>query len=274
MEIHTLELEPISADLGVSNSNQEPVTDLLNNFKLSDLFDDFNSSNIDDFIFDDVSISKSSVNGVNSLLFLGSLRMDGALAIFEDYLGSESSIVVAATINSGGASLSEKVKPTNAIFTSVVAFHKEIFKGVTLVETSLELDISKNEGGWSIVPRLTGVFDVNLLTDNDEGYMRFKLTEKNNALMITANAKNLNGAFGIDKLTLDSVTVQGQVGAVNSLNLSSEFIIGETALNFNGILTPDNMSIVASATSFGLNDLANLFNEISGTGLMLLLHMI
>ncbi len=251
----------------------QPGPVLKDNFKLSDLFKDFNCSNIDDFIFDDVSLSifnEASLSGLkNTILFKGKLRMDGPLSVFKDYMDSDSNLLIAGCIVSSSDDLTQKITPQNAKFTCEMAFHKEVFKGVTLTKAWFQLEISQKDKNWIITPKIQGDFDVNDLTDKDVDKMTFEITEENKTLILNATAKNLNGAFGIEKLYLETVAVSGKIGATKSLDISSQFIVGHTTFNFDGSITPDATAIIAKADSFTLKELGNIFNQVSQTGLTL-----
>ncbi len=245
----------------------------MDNFKLSDLFKDFHCSNVDDFVFDGVSLSvaeDASLSGIKNIIsFSGKLRMDGVLSIFKDYLNSTAMLEITGTIISSSNDSTQKISPQNATLKCEMAFHKEIFRGVTLTQAWFQLDISQKDKNWLIIPKLVGEFDVDHLTDNDVGKMVFEITEANKSLILHASAKNLNSAFGIEKLILESIVVTGQLGDVKSLALSFQFIVGPTVLNFSGSITPDAIGVLVKADSFTLNELGTIYNEISPAGLVL-----
>ncbi len=249
----------------------QPGPVLKDSFKFSDLFKDFNCSNVNDFVFDGVSLSideNASLSVLKTTIaFSGKLRMDGSLSIFQKYLDSDTALSITGTVISSSKDLTQKITPQSATFTCEMAFHKELFRGVTLTQALFQLDISKEGQNWKIIPKLTGDFDVNDLTDKDDGKMTFELTEENKTLTLNATAKNLNGAFGIEKLNLDTVTITGKVGNIKSLDIASQFIVGDTTFNFAGTITPDATGIIAKADNFNLNQLSNVFNEIAPTGL-------
>ncbi|MEW7290380.1 hypothetical protein [Aquimarina sp. 2304DJ70-9] len=251
----------------------QPGPVLKDDFKFLDLFKDFNCSNVDDFVFDGVSLSVSeetSLSGAkNTISFSGKLRMDGVLSIFKEYVNSDTAIEITGSIISSSKDITKKITPQNATLTCEMVFHKEVFRGVTLTQAWFQLDISKKDENWIIIPKLVGDFDVDNLTDKDQGKMTFEVTEANKTLVLNANAKNLSGAFGIEKLHLDTIAITGKIGVTKSLDMTSQFIVGHTTFNFAGSITPDTIGIVTKAENFTLHDLGAMFNEIFPAGLNL-----
>ncbi|MEB3345482.1 hypothetical protein U6A24_08435 [Aquimarina gracilis] len=243
------------------------------NFKFSDLFKDFNCTNVDEFVFDGVTLKISedaSASGLkNKISFKGKLTMEGTLSIFKDYLNSDDYIEITGTIISSCKDLTQKITPQNATFKSVLQFHKEIFQGVTLTQAWIQLDLTKKDKNWVIVPKIAGDFDINDLTDKDEGKLTAELTEENKTLILNATAKNLKGAFGIQELFLENVTVNGKIGETKSLNIASQFVVGNTTFDFGGVVTPEATGVIAKVDDFNLDELNNIFIKIAPGGLTL-----
>jgi len=246
---------------------------LKDNFKLSDLFKDFNCSNVDDFVFDGVSLSvseKVSTTGIkNTISFSGNLKMDGALSIFKDYVDCDPAIKITGDIVTSSRDITQKIEPQSATLKCEMVFYKEVFRGVTLTQAWFQLVITKKDEKWDIVPILTGDFDVDHLTDVDESKMTFEITEENKILKLNATALNLKGAFGIEKLHLETITIQGQLGAVKSLVFTSQYTVGNIIFNFDGNITPESIGILAKANDFTLNDLGKIYKEVFAKGLLL-----
>ena len=248
-----------------------PKAVLQNNVKLSDLFKDFSGTNTEDFIFDNVHIAVSedaALSGVkNTIDFSGKLRMNGILSIFKDYIGSDEAIDITGTVISASSDLTEKIVLQNATLKSALVFHKEIFKGVTLTQAWFQLCFVQTGKSWEIIPKLVGDFDVDHITDPDENKMTFEVLEENKTLKLMAKAKNITGAFGIEKLYLDTVTIDGELGKANSLKIISELKVSTTVFTFDGIITPNAIGIVAKADHFTLDQLVAIFNGLFPVGL-------
>ncbi|WP_186755911.1 cell envelope integrity protein TolA [Echinicola salinicaeni] len=238
-------------------------TSISNNFKLSDLFADFNCPDLDDFIFDDVKLSISD----NKVAFSGKLRMDGILSVFKEYLGTEDSILLSAQIVTTSLNLKEPIKAQKAIFTCTVPFFKEVCQGVSLTKAFFELDLSKSGDTWQIRPQLSGDFDVDSLTDKSTGSLALDVQLSNKTLILNANAQQLKGVFGIENLSLEKVNVHGVLGDKIGFDLKAALIVGNTTFDFAGIISASAVGLVANASKFSLDVLTDLFNEISPAGL-------
>ena len=257
----------------VKTAPPKDLTSILNNFKLSDLFQNFNSSVDNDFIFDDVEI-KLSVSGniassENIVSFSGKLRMDNELTIFKNYLDIEDAILITGSFTTDSKNLSGKIAPKEGVLKCTIPFHKQVFQGVTLTLAWFQLDIRKDGTSWAIVPGITGQFDVDHITDKNIGEMQFSITRQTDDLVLNATAKQLTGCFGIDYLTLTNIEVTGTLGDKKSLSLTSDFLVGHTTLQLDGNITEDAVGVIAKADSFTLDDLTNLYKEAAPTGLQL-----
>jgi len=238
----------------------------LNDFKLSDLFESFDGPEIASFIFDDVTLSLDGT-GVN---FAGKLRMDGPLTPFKEYLASGESIMLTAKIPNNTKSLKEKIKPTDFSLSAQTPFFKQVFPGVSLTQAFLQLDIRKKDDKWNIIPKLTGEFDVDGLTDQNSGSLQLEVSENNKTLTLDAKAKSLKGVFGIHSLTLENLNIKGTLSSsTSSLNLSAKLTVGSSNFEFSGEVTADYLGVIASADTFALKDLSSIFVEVSPSGLQL-----
>lgn len=249
------------------------LNSILNNFKLSDLFRDFNSRIDNDFIFDDVAIKLSASGSIasseNTVSFSGKLRMDNELTIFKNYLDLDDVILITGRFTTDSKNLSGKIAPKEGVLKCTIPFHKQVFQGVTLTLAWFQLDIKQNETDWTIVPGITGQFDVDHITDKHIGEMQFLITKQTNALVLNATATQLSGCFGIDYLTLTNIQVTGTLDDQESLSLTSDFLVGHTTLQLDGNITANAVGVIAKANSFTLDDLANLYKEGAPTGLQL-----
>ncbi len=249
------------------------VQALKDNFKLSDLFKDFNCSNVNDFVFNGVSLSvseKISATDVeNAISFSGNLKMDGVLSIFREYIDCDQAIKITGDIITSSKDITQKIEPQSATLKCEMVFHKEIFRGVTLTKAWFQLVITKKDKKWAIVPKLVGDFDVDHLSDVDESSITFEITEENKTLKLNATAIDLKGVFGIKGLHLETIVIQGQLGAVKSLAFTSQYTVGNTVYDFDGNITPGSIGIMAKADNFTINDLGKIYNEVSTSGLTL-----
>lgn len=238
-------------------------TSISNNFKLSDLFADLNCPDIDNFIFDDVQLSLSD----NKVSFSGKLRMDGSLSVFKEYLGTDDSILLSAQISTSSINLKEPIQATNAVFTCTVPFFKAVCQGVTLSKAFFELDLNKSGDSWNISPQLTGDFDVDSLTDKAKGALELNVQLSNKTLVLNASAQQLKGVFGIENLSLEKVNVQGILDTKVAFDLKASLLVGSTTFDFAGLISEAAIGLVADASTFSLDALTDIFNEISPAGL-------
>ncbi|MDN3203400.1 hypothetical protein [Algoriphagus sediminis] len=237
----------------------------LNNFKLTDLFDQFNCPDVGEFVFDGVVLSLDK----GTITFSGNLKMDGPLKVFQNYLSLGDSVAVTATLKTVNKDLSTKLKPQSVIFMATDSSFKEIFSGVTLTQVNLQLSISQNASAWSITPEISGTFDVDGLTDSDQSTLQLQIFAESNALQLTATAASITSPFGIPNLILENIVIKGALASASSFSLNSKFTSGTNEFDFSGVINATGIGIKASATSFSLTDITNIFNEISPAGLAL-----
>jgi hypothetical protein len=235
------------------------------NFKLSDLFKNFNPPNVGDFVFDNVTIQLSG----NTVSFSGDLKMDGPLAVFKNYINTNDSITVTASFSTTSKDISKKIDPVSATFKATIVYFKQVFRGVSLTQAIFQVQILPNGSSWAISPAFTGEFDVDNLTDKDSGKMNFTLIYAGGSLQLTAAALNLTGVFGVDNLTLDTITVTGALGSEDSLSIKAKLIAGGDTFSFDGDVSKDSIGILASADKFTLDQLTNIFNQSFATSLKL-----
>jgi hypothetical protein len=239
-----------------------PVTEpKVSNFEFSQLFKDFKSPNVNLFVFDDVSLTLD-LGSTTTSTFHGNLRMTGFLEPFKNLLNGSETMAVTASIETA-LGLSEKISPQKLTLSGIAPFYVPLFNGVTLTTVTLQVEMVKEDDGWSFIPSLIGILEVDGITDVDETKIKLKISLENGTLKLNAIGKNINGAFGLSQLTLDQINIEGVIGAKKQLSISSTFEIGTTNFNFDGVINPTAVGMIASAKDFSINQLANLFIEIS-----------
>lgn len=235
------------------------------NFQFTDLLENFNCPNVGDFIFDNVTVDVQD----GSASFSGELRMEGSLAPLKNYLGIDGNLELKGEIKFSKLSLNFKMEADSVSLSLSTPFFKEVFKGVTLTQAVFSLDFEKGDTAWSITPELSGELDIDGITDTDPGKLDFSAKLSAGVLSLDAKATALKGPFGLQALTLDELSVSGELFDAKSLNLSSKLHSGNQEFNFAGVVTPEAVGITAGVNTFTLNDLGDLFNEISPAQLSL-----
>jgi len=240
-----------------------PVSD----FVFSKLFKDFNSPNADLFVFDNVSLTLDPGSTTTST-FTGDLRMTGALSPFKNLLGSTNTLAVTASVETA-VGLTEKISPEKLTLSGIAPFHVPLFSGVTLTNVILQVVMTKEGDSWMFTPTLIGILDVDGISDTDEGKIKLQVSLDNNILKLSAEGKNITGAFGLSQLMLDQINISGSIGTEKELTIASKFEVGATTFSFDGVINPSAVGMIASAKDFTLNELANVFIEISPGNLKL-----
>lgn len=244
-------------------------TRLINDFQLSDLFKNLACEQINDFTFDDVSLTIATDNKAK-LEFAGNLKLEGPLTLFKDFLDCDQRLPVRAELTTQSTDTNDKVEPQDANFSCSVPFYKVLFNGVTLDQVKFNLSIKKgSDNQWTLTPKLTGNLEVVNITDDSNATIAFDITIADNTLLLNASAKQFQGAFGINNLMLDTLSIEGQVGKTDSLAFCAELQTAATTFNFNGNINQNAIAIVAKADQFDINELANLFAEVAPGGLTL-----
>ncbi|MCI5144712.1 MAG: hypothetical protein D3923_04115, partial [Candidatus Electrothrix sp. AR3] len=194
--------------------------------------------------------------------------MTGLLAPFKNLLGSSDALTVTASLETA-VGLTEKISPNKLILSGIAPFHVPLFEGVTLTKVTLQVVMAKEGDSWSFTPTLIGILDVDGITDTDEGKIKLQVSLNNSTLKLSAEGKNITGAFGLSQLMLDKISIDGTIGAEKELTIATKFEVGETTFNFDGVITSTAVGMIASAQGFTLNELANIFIEISPGNLKL-----
>ncbi len=239
----------------------------VSNFTFSQLFKDFKSSNADLFVFDNVSVTLDE-GSISTSTFRGDLRMTGILEPFKNLLNKDT-LAVSANLETA-VGLTKKINPNKLTLSGVEPFHIPLFAGVTLTKTTLQVVMEKDDENWTFTPTLNGILDVDGVTDVDETKIKHQISLEKKTLKLSAEGKNINGAFGLSQLVLDKIDIEGTVGKdEKELAITTTFEVGETTFNFDGTITPDGVGMIAPAENFTLNELANLFIEVSPASLNL-----
>jgi hypothetical protein len=239
----------------------------VSNFVFSELFKDFNCPNADLFVFDNVSVTLDPGSTTTST-FTGDLKMSGLLAPLKNLLGSSDALAVTASLETV-VGLTEKISPKNLTLSGIAPFYVQLFEGVTLTNVTLQVVLAKDGDSWNFTPTLIGILSVNGITDASEGKMKLQVSLEQGSLKLSAKGKNITGAFGLSQLVLDQIDISGSIGTEKQLVISSQFEVGTTIFNFDGIITPTAIGMIASAQAFTLNELAAIFTEISPAKLQL-----
>lgn len=238
------------------------ISNVVSEFVFSDLFTEFNSPNVDLFIFDNASLTLNN-GSTSTSTFTGDLRMDGVLQPFRRLLGSAEHLPVTTILQTTGG-LTEKISPSNLTLSGIVPFHVPLFAGVTMLNVTLQVVMKKEEDGWTFVPTLIGVLDVDGITDVNESQIALQVSLENSTLVLSAVGKNIQSAFGLSQLTLDQINIEGNLGDEQQLSISNtKLAVGVTTFNFEGIITPSAVGMVASVENLDLDLLTGLFHEIS-----------
>lgn len=239
----------------------------VSNFVFSQLFKDFKSPNANLFVFDNVSVTLNSGSATTST-FTGDLRMVGLLVPFKELLGSADTLAVTASLETT-VGLTEKISPNKLTLSGIAPFHVQLFEGVTLTKVTLQIVMAKDGDSWSFTPTLIGILNVYGITDANEGKINLQVSLENDSLKVSAEGNHITGAFGLSQLVLDQINISGSIGTEKELAITSQFEVGTTVFNFDGIITPTTVGMIASAQGFTLNELAAIFIEVSPAKLKL-----
>jgi hypothetical protein len=194
------------------NMNSESIFDYpQNNFTFGELFENFDCEFLDQFVFDNVSITKEEEQGVNGIdniiVFSGELRMDkGGLASFGSLLNVTSGLRMSVRINIGTQELSGKVKPKSIILRSEAEFQLPLVQDVILKKGVLQLsfikkiDYIERETRWTIIPYLNGIIQFNNLSTTEPVDLNCIITWDNGKLHASASCDSAKGLFGYTNL--------------------------------------------------------------------------
>lgn len=248
-------------------TNSLVATSTVSDFVFTQLFKDFNSPNADLFVFDNVSVTLD-LGSTTTSTFTGDLRMTGLLSPFKNLLGSTNTLAVTASVETA-VGLSEKISPQKLTLSGIAPFHVPLFSGVTLTNVILQVVMTKEGDNWMFTPTLIGILDVDGITDTDEGKIKLQVSLDKDTLKLSAEGKNITGAFGLSQLMLDQINISGSIGTEKELTIATKFEVGATTFSFDGVINPTAIGMIASAKDFTLNELANVFIEISPGNLKL-----
>jgi hypothetical protein len=243
------------------------------NFTFDEIFKDFVSDTNSLFVFDNVSIQLTEKDGddapVNELNFSGTLRMDQEpLTTLKDFLKCDTGLLVSGIIDTYGEDISEKISPRNAKLTSAVTFLLPLADGIVLNSAALNVELAQADSKWTFTVSVTGILVINKL-GNTPVQLEAKVTYSEGKLNVVATIDSITGLFGIDKLALDNLKLEFNIGSENDIELSANFKPAGHTFNFDGKISSEFTGIKASSPEFTFNDLNDLFAYFSNDTLSL-----
>ena len=241
------------------------------NFTFDQLFKDFDCENLSFFVFDDVNIHlKQKEEGdttVNAAWFNATLRMDQSpLSDFKNFLGCEDGLLISGEIDTAGQDISQKISPSAITLTSAASFLLNIAEGITLKSATFNIALNKKEddgGKWIFTVTATGTLQINKL-GNAPVELNATATYTDGTLKVEAENPVASGLFGIDNLSLQNVVLDFSVGNENEISLNADLQVAQTTFHFSGKITAEGAGMLARISTFTLDDLGNLFNNITG----------
>ncbi len=240
--------------------------DTVSGFVFADLFKDFKTPNADLFVFDNVSLALDVDSATSTLT--GDMRLTGPMEPFKSLLDGSDTVPITAVIETNGG-LGKKISPRAMTIQSAPDFHAVLFNGVVLDSMRVQVVMAKKQGAWIFTPSLKGNLIVNGLGGTDSAELAVEVSLDEGSLKLAAEGENIKGAFGLPQLTLAVVKVDGTIRKEQELTISTSVEVGATNYKFSGVITPEAVGVVAAAKSLSLEDLSNLFREISPGNLQL-----
>lgn len=237
-------------------------------FKFDQIFSDFASKQLNDFIFDDaqvhITVSATDKNAL-TVDFSGKLRINKEpMASIAKALNVVEAPLLTARIMTGDTDLSDKITPQAMKLSSAATLEVELFEGVSLTQTAFEIEIEKDSNGnWQLTPAASGTLQVDDLSSEAVDLpCQIKYADKK--LFLNASLKEANDLFGVKGLTLDFIELDGVIGADKSLTINSAFTSGERTFELSGAVTNKNAGIFTKESKFTLDDLINAVESITG----------
>lgn len=232
------------------------------NFTFDQIFKDFISDANSLFVFDDVRIhlKEKQTDGTteNVMRFNGTLRMDSnPLSPLKDFLKCDSNLLVKGVIEYSGEDITEKISPCNVSLTSTANFFLSLADGVILKSVALKVQIAQVNGKFIFTVNIQGILQINKL-GNSPVELEATVTYSDGKLNVLASTSSLTGVFGIDKLTLDKVKLEFNVGNENDITLNAEFKPANRTFNFAGKISSKFTGIKASSPQFTFDDINEL----------------
>lgn len=271
-----LDQNELTADLAILNNGIKQATIPLpiDNFTFDNLFRNFDCDNVDLFVLSDVSVhlqqSPTESSTDNSILFSGTLNMDNNyLSVIKNFLKIENGLLISGEIDINEQDLTTKLEPEFIILTSAANFYRPITEAVVLKSAALQLSIQRKfdfvamKKGWTCSPFLTGKIEIsNIAPDAVE--LNCIVSYINNTLHIESSCTDVTNLFNINGFILDELQLKVDIGLQNDVQMLASFTPSYRSYEFGGILTTTYAGIYASATEFTLNDLSDIFSNITG----------
>ncbi|MEO8147008.1 MAG: hypothetical protein ABI723_05185 [Bacteroidia bacterium] len=259
----------------VVRKNQHDVTLAFaeDNFTFDQVFKDFVSDTNSLFVFDDVRIHlrEKQEDGatVNVMRFNGTLRMDNALlSPLKDFLKCDAGLLVNGKMETAGEDITEKISPCNVRLTSAVPFLIPLADGIILKSAALKVELEQVEGKWTFTESIKGTLEINKL-GNTPVELDATVTYSDGKLNVVAAIDSITGLFGIEKLALDNLKLEFNVGSENDIELSADFKPANRTFSFDGKISSGFTGIKASSPEFTFNDLSDLFKYFNNDTLAL-----
>jgi len=240
------------------------------NFTMDHLFEGLGGEEFSFFIFDDVKLNLEEHSiGRNSLTFSGVLKMDtGPLTLIRDFLKLEKGVLLTGELNVGEQALIGKIDPDFVTLTSAATFYIPILEGVVLTSAALKVyigrkfDYESGSLGWSCGFCLTGTIELNGISSKAPAVLDCVISYNYGTLHVEAACQAVEGFLGIEGLTLDSMSVQFDLGKANDLELSAYLSPGSKTFGFGGRISQNFTGIFASAENFTVDDLNEIFSSV------------
>ncbi|MBN1696462.1 MAG: hypothetical protein JW881_03005 [Spirochaetales bacterium] len=250
------------------------------NFMLSDLFQDFDCEFLDQFVFDNVSIGIEREEGIsgtdNIIVFEGTLVMNkGILEAFGDFMHVQDGLIMRARINAGTDDqiLAGKIDPKSIVIESAMKFNLPVTSGITLTEAGLQLIIMEKldyinmKRGWYIKPSIHGSIEFSDLGTAEPVVLDCLLSYDNGTLHADAFCDGAYGLFGIERIYLDSLQIQFDLGNTNNIEIAAYLSTGTKMYGLGGKLSSSGAGLFVKAEEFTINDLGELFYTTTGRSL-------
>ena len=255
------------------NQNDLNLKVAVNGFTFDDIFLDFNCPAKSFFVFDDVNIhvqQKISGDAVTSTMrFNGTLRMNQQpLTTLKKFLKCDDGLVVTGEVDTTVSNIDEKIAPCKVELSSAGHFLLPLADGVILKSAELKILLEKKDDQWTFTESINAVLEINKLGISPVE-LNATVTYNNGTLHVEAEAENASGLFDIEKLNLANLKMEFNVGKENDIVVSGDFIPGKTTYRLSGKISSGFTGMLASASSFTLNDLNTLFKYFSSDTLSL-----
>jgi|GEM_PF-674566 len=255
------------------NQNDLNLKVAVNGFTFDDIFVDFNCPAKSFFVFDDVNIHvQQDISGdavKSTMRFNGTLRMNQQpLTTLKNFLKCDDGLVVAGEIDTTVSNIDDKIAPCKVELSSAGQFLLPLADGVILKSAELKILLEKEGDQWAFTESVNAVLEINKLGISPVD-LTATVTYNNGTLHVEAEAENVSGLFDIEKLNLANLKIEFNIGKENDIAVSGDFIPGKTTYRLSGKISSGFTGMLASASSFSLDDLNTLFKYFSNDTLSL-----